>query len=283
MYRGGEGVKIYLDVLMITNICLSVVFIWCTARLTHIRPTRKRIVLGSFIGGLSSLLVLFYAESFFEGVILSLIKLGTIMLTVFVTFKAKSFDKLIRYTFIYILVNLLFAGLCLLFWQTGRGRIIYINTLTVYLDISLLKLMTASTVTYIVLTVYEYIQRRFMSKSQSYHVLLRIQNLEYYLPAVADTGNSLTDAFTGKPVVIIVSNELFYHFELDREEIACKMGFHCIPYSTINGDGLINVTDRADVTVIDSDKKRKEIDCAVGIISSSSDRIRAIFSPSLII
>ena len=275
--------KIYLDVLIITNICLTAVFIECTARLTHLKPARKRVVIGSSIGGISSLLAVLYAESFFEGVMLSLVKLLTIFLIVYVTYEIKSFEQLIKYSFIYILVNLFFAGLCLLLWRTGRGRMIYINTLTIYLDISLIKLMAASTVTYIALCIYEYMQRKSFCKSKSYRILLKIEKLEYCLPAIADTGNNLTDAFTGKPVVIIVSDELFYHFELDREEIACKMGFHCIPYSTINGDGLINVTDRASVTVIDSDKNRKNIDCAVGIISSGSDRTRAIFSPSLMI
>ncbi|MBR6336355.1 MAG: sigma-E processing peptidase SpoIIGA [Ruminococcus sp.] len=274
--------KIYIDVLIITNICLTAVFIECTARLIHIRPERLRAVIGSAVGGLSSLLAVLYAESFFEGVLLSLVKLLTIILTVYITFKAESVDKLIRYSFIYILVNLLFAGLCLLIWQTGRGRIILINNLTVYLDISLLKLMAASTVCYIALSIYEYIQRKCFRPSKRYHILLRIEKLEYYLPAIADTGNSLTDAFTGKPVVIVVSDELYYHFELDRAEIACEMGFHCIPYSTISGEGLINVTDRASVTVIESGSQQKSIDCAVGIISENGNKARAIFSPELI-
>lgn len=275
--------KIYLDILVITNICLTAVFIECTAKLTHSRLTKARSAAGSLIGGISSLLALLYAESFFEGIILTLIKLGTMMLIVFISFRVKSAEKLIRYFFIYILVNILFAGLCLLIWKTGKARIVFLNNLTVYLDISLLKLMIASTVTYIALSVYELLQRKSFCPSKQYHIILKIENLEYYLPAIADTGNSLTDAFTGKPVVIIVSNKLFYHFELDREELACKMGFHCIPYSTINGDGLISVTERADITLIDSDKKQKEIDCAVGIVSSACNKERAIFSPSLII
>ncbi len=281
--EGGEGVKIYLDILIITNICLTAVFIECTSRLTHTKPSRKRVLAGSVIGGISSLLALLYAESFFEGVILALVKLSTIVLIVFVTFNIKEKINLIRYSFIYILANLFFAGICIMFWRVGKSRIIYINTLTIYIDISLLKLMTASTVTYIILCIYEYMQRKSLDPCKSYHILLKIQKLEYYLPAIADTGNNLTDAFTGKPVVVIVSNDLFYHFELDRAEIACEMGFHCIPYSTINGDGLINVTDRASVTIIDSSKNQKNIDCAVGIISADNNRARAIFSPSLII
>ncbi|WP_198021577.1 sigma-E processing peptidase SpoIIGA [Ruminococcus sp. NK3A76] len=277
------SVKIYLDVLVITNICLTAVFILCTARLTHNRPKKKRMAAGALIGGLSSMLAILYAESFFEGVLLSLIKLGTIFLCVFIVFETKSIDKLIKYSVIYISANLFFAGLCVLLWRTGKGRIIYINTLTIYLDISLGKLMAASTVTYLALSLYEYIQRKSFSPVKRYHILLKIEHLEYFLPAVADTGNSLTDVFTGKPVVIVVSDELYYHFELDREEIACKMGFHCIPYSTINGEGLINVTDRASVTVIDNDKRMKDIDCAVGIVSCGGNRTRAIFSPSLII
>ena len=281
--EGAKGLKIYLDVLIITNICLTAVFIECTARLTHIRLSRKRSVISSLIGGISALLAILQAESFAEGVILSVIKLLSVLIIVLIAFNAKKADELIKYSFLYICSNLLFAGLCMLLWRFGSSRIILINTLTVYLDISLIKLMTAATVTYIAMTAYEYIQRKSFSPSKRYHILLKIENLEYYLPAIADTGNSLTDVFTGKSVVIIACDELYYHFELDREEIALETGFHCVPYSTINGEGLINVTDNASVIIIDNNNKQKPIDCAVGIIACSGSSSRAIFSPSLIV
>lgn len=275
--------KIYLDVLIITNICLTAIFIECTARLTHVKLDKKRAVISSLLGGISSLLAVLQAESTFEGVIISAVKLFSIIIIVLISFNTKSPDKLIKYFFLYICSNLFFIGLCILLWRTGKGKVIYIKTLTVYLDISLMKLMLGATSTYIIITAYEYIQRKSFSPSKRYHVLLKIGNLEYYLPAIADSGNSLTDVFTGKPVVIIASSELYYHFELDREEIAFEMGFHCIPYSTINGDGLINVTDNASVIIIDNEKNKKSIDCAVGIVSCSEKNNRAIFSPSLII
>ncbi|MBQ6675691.1 MAG: sigma-E processing peptidase SpoIIGA [Ruminococcus sp.] len=274
--------KIYIDVLIVTNILLNMIFIECTARLTHTKLSKKRTAAASLIGGISSLLVVLSAENMAEGVLLTALKLASIYMIILVSFGARDMRASIKYFFIYIVVNAVFIGVCILFWRFGSGRVVYFNTLTVYLDISLIKLMTGATVTYIALALYEYMQRKSFDINKSFHILIRMENLEYYLPAIADTGNSLTDAFTGKPVIIIISDELYYHFELDREEIALKTGFHCIPYSTINGDSIINVTDNARVTIIDSAMKQKSIDCAVGILSCNKNKPRAIFNPSII-
>ena len=274
--------KIYIDVLIITNICLTLIFIECTAKLTHSRLNKKRVILSAVISGCSSVLAVFSGENRVESVLLFVIKTVLLLLTVFIAFNTSGFSEYIKYLFIYILTNMLFTGLCMILWQLGAKRIIMINAFTVYLDISLLKLMLAATITYIVLFIFEYLQRKNFSPQGLYHILLKIENLEYYLPAVADTGNTLTDVFTGKAVVIIASDKLYYHFELDREEIALTSGFHCIPFSTINGEGMINVTNNASIIIIDNKQRKKDIECAVGIISNGNGKERAIFSPSLI-
>ena len=274
--------KIYVDVLIITNICLTLIFIECTAKLTHSRLDKKRVIIAAVIGGVSSVLAVFSGENRVESVLLFIIKAVLLLLTVFAAFGAEGSSEFIKYLFIYILTNMLFTGLCMILWQLGAKRIIMINAFTVYLDISLIKLMLAATITYIVLFIFEYLERKNFSPQGLYHILLKIENLEYYLPAVADTGNTLTDAFTGKSVVIIASDKLYYHFELDREEIALSSGFHCIPFSTINGEGMINVTNNAQIIIIDNKQRKKDIECAVGIISNGKGKERAIFSPCLI-
>ncbi|MBR1749697.1 MAG: sigma-E processing peptidase SpoIIGA [Ruminococcus sp.] len=275
--------KIYLDILVITNICITLIFTLCLSKLTHIRIKRKDMILSSLIGGISSLLALLRPESSIEGLFLWILKLISIALIVMISLRPDDIEREIKYIFLYILANIIFGGICVLLWSTGSAKVIFVNTLTIYLDISLIKLIVATIVTYIILTLYEFLQRKSFDPNKKYRLLLRIDKLEYMLPAVADTGNSLTDAFTGKPVVIICCDELYYHFQLDREEIALRTGFHCIPYSTINGSGLINVTDKAYVEIIDNDKNKKDIDCAIGITVSNSKASRAVFSPSLII
>ena len=275
--------KIYIDILIITNICMTLIFILCLARLTHSKLKDTNIVISSVIGGASSVLALVRPENSIEGLFLWIIKLISIALIVYISLRPDSIEQHIKYVFLYVIANTVFGGICLFLWNSGSAKVIFINTMTVYFDIPLIKLILATIITYLFITIYEYLQRKTFDPNKKYRLILKIEKLEYVLPAVADTGNSLTDVFTGKPVVVICCDELYYHFQLNRDEIALRTGFHSIPFSTINGKGLINVTNNAYVEIIDNEKNKKSVDCAVGITLNNSKASRAVFSPSLIL
>lgn len=273
--------KIYIDVLIITNIILNALFIKCISRLTHSKISGKRAGAASVFGGAGALIALLIPESRIEALLLTAARLIISLITVRLAFKIKKAEELLKYFFMYIAANFMFAGLCIILWKNGSSGIIYINALTVYIDIPLPWLLGAAVVTYLLLGIYEYLQRKSFSPSKRYRIIIKIENLEYCLPAVADTGNTLTDIFSGLPVVIICCNELYYHFSLDCEEIALGAGFHLIPYSTIHGDGTLNVTRNAAVRLIDSDRQEKELECCIAITKSTGQGERAIFNPSL--
>ena len=102
------------------------------------------------------------------------------------------------------------------------------------------------------------------------------------MPAVSDTGNLLTDNFSGEPVVIFKSRRLYEYFGLDSEQSYAVNGFHLIPFETVSGRGLIPVTLRGEVTIHSSDGTSKAVRCAVGILDSTGGE-RAIFDPKLLI
>jgi stage II sporulation protein GA (sporulation sigma-E factor processing peptidase) len=102
------------------------------------------------------------------------------------------------------------------------------------------------------------------------------------MPAAADTGNRLCDSFTGAPVIILCSDELYKRYNLDRYEQLDFYGFHPVPYSTINGSGLIYVTSKGSVRIT-AKSLCKDIDCSVGIIPENGSGCRAIFNPCILL
>lgn len=275
--------KIYIDVLVITNAAVTLMFILGLGKITHTALKKLRIAVSCIFGGLSSLLVIAEPQGFFQSLIVSSVKIICIIITILIAFKWRGLLSLVKYFLLYLTMNLLFAGCCFLLWEITGSRIIYIKNYTVYFDISLISIAVSTILAYAAITVYDIITTRCFRKDKAYKAKYTVGDYEITLPAVADTGNTLCDSFTGIPVIVFYCDELFEHFNLDYENYCTVNGFRLIPYSTINGSSLISVTSRGKVEILSEDNFSKEVRCYVGIVKSADNKSRAIFNPNLLV
>ncbi|MDE6149141.1 MAG: sigma-E processing peptidase SpoIIGA [Ruminococcus sp.] len=274
--------KIYLDVLIITNCIMTMVYLQCISRITHSKISRVRIVISSLTGGISSLIVAVNTQGFIQSCALTTVKFILIGLIVFIAFNIRKPKDFAKYIFLYFFIELIFAGVSLLLWQITDSRIIYVKNYTIYFDISLIHLVIAAVTIYGIISVYEWLLRRKFNAAEKYKATYSIGNYEIELPAIADSGNKLCDVFTGMPIVIFYSKELFEHFNLDNESSYPLGSFHVTPYSTVVGEGVMPVTSKGSVTITDSSGKTKLLKCCVGIIHNGKNKSRAIFNPCLL-
>ena len=70
--------KIYLDILFLTNLILTIGFLSCCARLCHIKLPPKKLMLGGVIGGFGSMILLIDTDGFAVAVLVTLLKLGVL-------------------------------------------------------------------------------------------------------------------------------------------------------------------------------------------------------------
>ncbi len=275
--------KIYIDVLVITNAAVTLMFIMGLGKITH-SPLRKlRTAVSCIFGGLSSLLVIAQPNGFFQSLIVTIVKTVCILITILIAFRWRGFMNLIKYFGLYIAMNILFAGCCFLLWEITGSRIIYIKNYTVYFDISLTSIAIATILAYIAISAYDAITARCFGKTKAYKAKYTVGDYEITLPAIADTGNTLCDSFSGIPVVVFYCDELYSHFNLDHENYYTVNGFRLIPYSTINGSSLMSVTSRGKVEILSEDNFAKEVRCYVGVVKSADNKSRAIFNPNLLV
>lgn len=274
--------KIYLDVLVITNCILTMIYLRSISRLTHSKITKPRFVLSSLTGGISSLIVAVDSGGFIRSAAVTTVKFLLIGLIVFIAFDLKKTKDFVKYIFLYFFVDLIFAGVSFIIWRTTDSRIIYVKNYTVYFDISLIHLVLAAIIIYGIISVYEWVLRRKFNISEKFKASYSIGNYKIELPALADSGNKLCDAFTGMPIVIFYSSELFDHFNLDNENLYPLGGFRIAPYSTVSGSGVMPVTSKGTVTITDSMDNIKRVKCCVGIIHNGNNKSRAIFNPCLL-
>lgn len=273
--------KIYIDLLVLTNSLLTMIALEIVGLFVHRKISPVRILLSSLTGGLFSLIMILNGNTYGEAVLITLLKIAGIMLSLLFCFKFHNIRQYFLYLLVYIFVRLVFLGITLVLWEISKTKIIYVKNFTFYFDISLLKLTICVISAYILLSLYEFITRRIADKTGSYTAVFRCGNYELRLPAQADSGNKLCDSFTGIPVVIFYCSEMYSYFF--PEDISENLrGFRLIPYNTVNGNGLIPVTSKGEVSIIDDKENEKKIKCCVGILKSEDRNSRAIFNPYLL-
>ncbi len=274
--------KIYADVLVVTNCITELIYLQTTALLTHRRLPKGRLCAACLLGGALSLLFCADGSSFTGALIITICKAAGVLLTMVTAIRLSGAADFFRTLAVYLAVRAAYTGLIIIWWEFSDTRRIMVRNYSVYFDISLLKLAIALISAYLMLSLTEMTIRRFHGRSQGYRAVYKSGSYEVMLPAVADTGNRLCDGFTGLPVVVFCCDEMFAHYSLFDHEAGAKAGFRLTPCTTVDGTGLIAVTSKGSVTITDENGKSKQVRCCVGVKPSSDKHSRAIFDPVLL-
>lgn len=276
---------IYIDVLIILNIYVNFFLLKATARLTHTPLKTSRCVVSSVIGSLFSLTIFLPDMNF---LIPLAIKLGAAVIITALAFGIKDKRQTIKLVFFFYLVNFIFGGIIMLFYLTFRPGFMAFGNTYFYVDFSLLSLVVFTAVSYFAVTAVRRLMDRGCDTKGKYKVVIRQSGKTVSVDALADTGNSLVDMFSGKPVIICRSADLQGIADLPSEpavenaELLYKTnGLRFIPYSTIGNTGMIAVFSPEEIVICDSESGRtKKVDAMIGIDAKD---VPAIFNPKLLL
>ncbi len=237
-----------------------------TAKLTHTKLCFWRALLGAAAGSLGSLLVLLPPMPY----ILSLLcKLMLAVLMCLTAFGLRDKKQFVWHTTAFLGLSCVLAGMLLAL--TATGHIVYVSGCW-YPVISLRMLVVLTILAYGVLTLTARIRERFSAADGSYEICIRCKERTVSLEGLADTGNTLTDFVTGKPVIICSEMQL---------EGLSPARTRLLPYSTVAGDGLLTVF-TPDEAVIRSRREGtvKAVEVLIGI--DTQPHKQAIFHPKLL-
>jgi len=190
---------IYVDVLVVLNLFISYFLLLATSFSMKENVKKLRLFIGAFLGGIYSLVV-FLPEMGFVFNVLSRISAGALI--VFASFGFKTFRRFLRLLLTFVMITFLFAGLMIGLWIIFRPRGMVINNSSVYFQISLPLLVVSTAVCYIISKlVIKFLHR---NKPQKTICRIKIVNFDETLEgsAMLDTGNTLSEGFSGYPVVI---------------------------------------------------------------------------------
>lgn len=218
---------VYVDILIILNTLVNYFILLAVDKVLRIHSKRWRILLGSAVGGLSSLLL--FLENL--GIVMTLLKILTAILMTVVTFGIKPVRRLLKSIFLLFAITFLFGGLLFaIYIFFDKDILIYSNGI-VYFDIDLTFLIICTVIFYAVITVISKITDKKAPKSKEYYVTVENAGKIISCTALMDTGNNLREPFSDYPVIML-DKELF-------NKLFTEDKIRLIPMSTVNGESVI--------------------------------------------
>ena len=229
-----------------------------------------RLLAAGFLGGVYSCSLFFIPLSFLSAWI---IKLMVSAVMVGVSFRFSPLKEFLRLILnFYISSLLLGGGLSAVFFLSGRPGImangIYYFPLSVF-QLIIIALPLGVTLAFY----YRKSKNRLMSCGKHCTVTIGSGDKTVTVPAIIDTGCSLYDPYSQKPVIIIPP---------DTEPVFCaddNFPFRLIPYSTIRSSGFMKAFS-PDFCKITANEKTFNCSCSVAI-SPAGPAEKAIINPDI--
>ncbi|MCD8345694.1 MAG: sigma-E processing peptidase SpoIIGA [Oscillospiraceae bacterium] len=259
--------SIYLDTLVIVNAYITWLTLSLTSKLSHQYSPPIRMAIGAFLGGFSALIIIIPENM---GVIfLKIISFVIIIVAAFVR-KGLSRQRFLIICAEFLGVNIVFGGAVYLLQSLMGADIIYINNASFYFDISLGTLIFFTAVIYVLTVIISGLLERKADRNHAYRAMFDYGGTSYSFDGVADTGNTVTDLFTGKPVIICTGSNEKPDFER----------FSAVPYSTIDGEGLLYAFSPDELYIEDETGKKKTVNALLAFTERGERR--AVFNPAIL-
>ncbi|MBQ8688041.1 MAG: sigma-E processing peptidase SpoIIGA [Ruminococcus sp.] len=266
---------IYLDVLLILNLYVNWLLLRGTAKLTHSRLSGGRCLLAAFAGSLTALTILLPA---LPGIFTLLVKLLTAMIPVGSAWGMRRQRIFWRNLTVFLCLSFAFAGVMVALCTLSDTNLLIWSGSCIYLHFSLTALILCTAISYFLLRLVGYLRLRAHHTHDSYEIIIRVGAHIAMQTGLADTGNSLADCFTGKPVIIFGRNALRTIPELSQPEQLPH--FRRLPYSTIAADGMLPVFCPDEVIIRNlSSGRSRTVDALVGYVPHQT---AAVFNPNLL-
>ncbi|MDE5861046.1 MAG: sigma-E processing peptidase SpoIIGA [Ruminococcus sp.] len=264
---------IYIDVLIILNIYVNYFLLRITARITHSPLSFRRCMITAVYGSIYSLLIL--APSL-NGFINTLIKLIAAVSIVIIAFGFQGKKRLIINTVAFFSANFILAGTVYAVYSWSEPDFMQFNNSYFYIDFSLLLLVLTTAVMYFLVYIAENFMYRTPESTDCYDVIIKYMDTVVTLDGLADTGNSLTDFFSGSPVIVCDRKK----FSGIKNNGSIPKGFRILPCSTISDSGFIEVFRPDEVLIKNTlSGERKKVDAVIGLGENSGN---AVFNPKIL-
>ena len=210
---------IYLDVVLIENLCMNYIILFATGYILKIKLNHIRLIISALFGGIYSILAYMEILAAYSNIIMKLI-LSVVM--VYVAYNPKNIKLLAKEITIFYLTSFVFGGtaFALLYFVKPQDILmrdgVFIGTYP--LKIALLGGIVGFTITVIAFKIVKY---RISKNDMFCEIEIFFGEKSVRLKAMLDTGNMLRDPITRMPVIVVekdILHEIIPYKILDNLE-----------------------------------------------------------------
>lgn len=273
----GHTQTVYIDVLIGVNLFINYFLLLAVARFLHLPVRRGRMIAGAALGA-------FYALSIFlpelPSILALLIKLLMSATIIWAAFPLQGWKLFLRSLAGFYLTSFAFAGFMLCLWYFIAPQGLLIKNSVVYFDVSPLFLLVTTVICYFAIRVIQRITGRQQSETLLCPIAVFCEGKEIHCTAKVDTGNTLTEPFSGFPVVVVQESVLPAEILQQREQT----NFRLVPYGAVGGEGILSAF-RPEKLTISMGKRNietKDVYIAVCPESLSNGEFDALLHPDLL-
>lgn len=273
---------VYVDVLIVLNIYVNFFLLRASSVLLHTRLSAVRTIIASVFGSLFSLAIFLPSMN---AVVSAVFKLASAFAIVAAAFGIVNVGTYIKNVFFFFAVNFIFCGVIygvIIFTGTDA---IGSNNAYFYTDFSLVTLIVSTALAYLAICVIRRIFDKKNAMRGSYSVIVTYGDKTVSLRGIVDTGNTLTDAFSGLPVIVCGSKGLGLPKDSKEYHLVDGIkGMHFLPYTAVGKSSILPVFSPKYVYVReDGTHSVKHVRALIGIASGTSCDCGAIFNPDILI
>lgn len=257
---------VYLDVLLLTNLWLDYAMLETAAHLTHTPMKHLRGLCSALLGALCALSIFLPP---LHPVLTVALRILTAAMMSAAAFGLRNLRLYAVQTAVLFGVSALFCGVI-----SAVSVRHYSRNAVVYTDVSLLVLLLGSGLAAAAAVLWE--RRRSRMPRGTYRVHLKISGCDFSLPALADTGNTLCDVFTGRPVIVcpaaVLDGWLSGYRDTESAAQSCK-GFRMLPVHTVAGMRLLPAF-LPDSAAIQNGRRTQErpLDVLIAVTDTAGER-----------
>ncbi len=231
---------VYIDVLVLLNIIITFLLLLGTSSLLSLSPKPVRYMAGALLGGASSL-VIFLPEM---GFVLSVLtKLVFSLMIVVSVYNPKRVRTVLKETAYFFAVSFIFAGMMMFAASLPGVSLVQYRNGAVYINLSFFSLISACVICYVITFILGKVTSHKASGDIKFNVIIENGGCFSQTQAILDTGNSLTDPFTGESVIVgdisslknVMPPEIVKYYNNEDVDGALRL----IPCKTVSSDALM--------------------------------------------
>ena len=198
---------IYIDVVLIENLLMNYIILFATAIILKIQIKQIRLITGSLIGAIYTIISyisgLKIYSNFFLKLILSII-------IIYISFNPKNLKKLLKFTLMFYLTSFVFGGAAFALIYVVKPQELLKNNGLVLNAKSLRVIFISAIIAFIVIIIgFRIVKNKISAKDMYCDIEIKINNKKIETKAMIDTGNFLKEPITNTPV-IVVEHTLLY-------------------------------------------------------------------------